>query len=432
MRPEGEAMTEIDLQDIGRRAKAAGRQLGLLSTEVRDAALEAMARALETAGDPLREANEADIRDARAAQIAPALIDRLTLTPKRLQGMVEGCRAVAGLPDPVGEVFDGKTLPNGLRVAKKRVPLGVLAVIFESRPNVTIDISALALKTGNAVILRGGKETLRTNMVLVDMVRRACIEQGVPADAVQLITSTDRSLVPALLGMDDVIDLVIPRGGPGLQNLVKEHAKMPVVYGGIGVCHLFVDASADVPKAIEIIRNAKMQAPSVCNALDTVLVHRDILKAFLPEMVADLTGRGVEVRCDDPSLQAIEGVVGIDREFVAPARPEDYGQEFLALVMSVRVVDSLEEAIAHIARYGTNHSDGILTNNYANAMRFLDEVDSAAVYVNASTRFTDGGQFGLGAEVAISTQKMHARGPMGLKELTTYKWIIQGDWHVRA
>ncbi len=424
-------MTEIDLQEIGRRAKAAGRQLGLLSTETRNAALEAIARSLETANDALREANEADIHDAREAQIAPALIDRLTLTPKRIQGMVQGCRDVASLPDPVGELFDGKTLPNGLRVAKRRIPLGVLAVIFESRPNVTIEISALALKTGNAVILRGGKETLRTNKVLVDMIRRACEENGVPADAVQLITSTDRALVPVLLAMDDVIDLVIPRGGQGLQNLVKEYAKMPVVYGGIGVCHLFVDETANIAKSVDIIRNAKIQAPSVCNALDTVLVHRAILNAFLPAMVADLTSRGVEVRCDEASLQVLEGAQGINRDLVVPAQPEDYGKEFLALILSVRVVDSLEEAVAHIARYGTNHSDGILTNNYANAMRFLDEVDSAAVYVNASTRFTDGGQFGLGAEVAISTQKMHARGPMGLKELTTYKWIIQGDWHVR-
>jgi len=424
-------MTKVDLQAMGRRARAAGRQLGLLSASVRDATLEAIARELETAGEALRAANEADIQDAREAQIAPSLIDRLTLTPKRIQGMAQGCRDVASLPDPVGEVFDGKTLPNGLRIAKKRVPLGVLAVIFESRPNVTIDISALAIKTGNAVILRGGKETLRSNIALIELVRRACEEQGLPADAVQLITSTDRALVPELLGMDDVIDLVIPRGGPGLQNMVKEHAKMPVAYGGIGVCHLFADATADVPKSIAIIRNAKIQAPSVCNALDTVLVHRDMVGALVPAMVADLNSQGVEVRCDEASLRALEGAAGINREKIVAAQPDDYGKEFLSLVLSVRVVDSLDEAIAHIARYGTNHSDGILTNNYANATRFLDEVDSAAVYVNASTRFTDGGQFGLGAEVAISTQRMHARGPMGPKELTTYKWIIQGDWHVR-
>ncbi|NLG49850.1 MAG: glutamate-5-semialdehyde dehydrogenase [Chloroflexi bacterium] len=424
-------MTNVDLQAMGRRAKEAGRQLGLLSAEARAAALEAIARALETAGDALQAANEADVQEARAAQIAPSLIDRLTLTPKRIQGMAQGCRDVANLPDPVGEIFDAKTLPNGLRIAKKRVPLGVLAVIFESRPNVTIDISALAIKTGNAVIMRGGKETLRSNIALVELVRRACEEQGLPADVVQLITSTDRALVPELLGMDDVIDLVIPRGGTGLQNLVKEHAKMPVAFGGIGVCHLFADATADVPKSIAVIRNAKIQAPSVCNALDTVLVHRDIVDALVPAMVADLNSHGVEVRCDEASLRALEGAEGINRELVTAAQPEDYGKEFLALVLSVRVVDSLDEAIAHIARYSTNHSDGILTSNYANAMRFLDEVDSAAVYVNASTRFTDGGQFGLGAEVAISTQRMHARGPMGPKELTTYKWIIQGDWHVR-
>ena len=424
-------MAVINLADMGMRAKTAGGRLSLLPTKVRNAALEEIAQRLGNVGSELWEANKQDIAEAEKAGISAALIDRSTLTPKRLRGMMQGCRDVASLPDPLGQIFDGRTLPNGLRVAKRRVPLGVLGVIFESRPNVTIDISALAIKTGNAVIMRGGKESLRTNKVLVDMVRESCAVVGVPLDAVQLITSTDHSLVPQFLSMDDVIDLVIPRGGPGLQSLVKQHARMPVVYGGIGVCHLFVDASADVPKCIPIINNAKTQAPSVCNALDTVLVHRSVVSALVPEMVRNLTQDGVRVYCDARSLAAVREA-GDDGDLVAPANEEHYGKEFLSLALSVKVVDSYEKAVQHISRYGTHHSDGILTNDYGNAKRFLEQVDSAAVYVNASTRFTDGGQFGLGAEVAISTQRMHARGPMGLQELTTYKWVVEGDYHVRA
>ena len=425
-------MAEFSLREMAQRARDAGRRLALTPTTVRNGALEEIARRLEAGGDAIRQANEADLADARRAEIAPSLLDRLTLTPQRLRGMVQGCRDVIALPDPLGELFDGKTMPNGLRLAKKRVSLGVIGVVFESRPNVTTDISALALKTGNALILRGGKETLRTNGVLVDGVRQACEAVGIPADATQLITSTDRELVKVLLGMDDLIDLLIPRGGPGLQNLVKQHARMPVVYGGIGVCHLYVDESADQTRCIPLIINAKCQAPSVCNALDTVLVHRSIAAGFVPAMAAALHGAGVKVLGDELTLRALEGARGIRRDLLEQAGAEAYGVEFLSLVLSVKVVDTLDEAIAHIARYSTQHSDGILTNDYAHASRFLDEVDSAAVFVNASTRFNDGGQFGLGAEVAISTQRMHARGPMGLRELTTYKWIVQGDYHVRA
>lgn len=425
-------MAEVNLRSMGRKARAAGRELALLSSVVRNKALEEIARRLEQVGDELWEANKIDVAEARKAQIVPALIDRSTLTPKRVQSMIQGCRDVAALPDPLGQVFDGRMLPNGMTAAKKRVPLGVIGVIFESRPNVTTEISALCIKTGNAVIMRGGKESIRTNIILVDLVREACVASGVPIDAVQLITSTDRALVPQLLGLDDFIDLVIPRGAQGLQNSVKEHARMPVVYGGIGVCHLYVDESADLKRCIPVINNAKTQAPSVCNALDTVLVHRAVVADLLPAMVANLNADGVKVLGDEPSLRALDGAVGIDRGLVKAARPQDYGVEFLSLVLSVKVVDSLDEAIAHIARYGTNHSDGILTNDYQNATRFLNEVDSAAVYVNASTRYTDGGQFGLGAEVAISTQRMHVRGPLGLQELTTYKWIVQGDYHARS
>ncbi len=424
-------MEQLDLNDIGLRARQAGRQLGLLKTGVRNAVLLRLADALEAPNPALLAANEADLADARQSGLAPALLDRLALTPKRIHGMAEGCHDVAALPDPLGQSFDARTLPNGLRLAKRRVPLGVLAVIFESRPNVTAEIGSLCIKTGNAVILRGGKESLRTNTVLVGLIRDALQAHGAPADAVQLITDTDRALVAQLLGMDDIIDLVIPRGGPGLQAMVREYARMPVIYGGIGVCHLYVDASADVAKSVEIVYNAKTQAPSVCNALDTILVHRAALDAFLPRAAARLTASGVTLYCDAPSLALLRAKPSLDQTLIALATAEHYGHEFLSLALSVKVVDGLDEAIAHIARYGTGHSDGILTNDYANANAFLDQVDSAAVYVNASTRFTDGGQFGLGAEVAISTQRMHARGPLGLVELTTYKWIVQGDWHVR-
>jgi glutamate-5-semialdehyde dehydrogenase len=413
-------------------AREAGRQLALLSTATRNAALEGIARRLDSVDEGLYQANAADLEEARAAGLPAAQIDRSTLTPKRVAGMAQGCRDVAALADPLGQVFDGRTMPNGLLIQKRRVPLGVIGVIFESRPNVTTEIGALCLKTGNAVIMRGGKESLRTNTVLVELVRAACAEAGVPADAVQLITSPDRALVPELLALDDLIDLVIPRGGQGLQALVRQHARMPVVYGGIGVCHLYVDRSADLEKVIPVIHNAKTQAPSVCNALDTVLLHRDTVSSLMPALAANLTRSGVTVLCDAASLQALEGAADVDRAYIGAAGPDDYGTEFLALKLSVKVVDSLEEALAHIQRYGTHHSDGILTEDYRHAVHFLNAVDSAAVYVNASTRFTDGGQFGLGAEVAISTQRMHARGPLGLQELTTYKWIIQGDYTVRA
>jgi len=319
-------------------------------------------------------------------------------------------------------------MPNGLQISKRRVPLGVIGAIYESRPNVTVDISALCLKSGNAVILRGGKETINSNIAIVKVIQDACRKAGMPEGCVQFIDNTDRSLVDHLLKMRDVIDLMIPRGGAGLIKSVRENAAMPVVAGGIGVCHTYVDKSADLDNAVAIVYNAKVQRPTVCNALDTVLVHTDIAKVFLPKMAAELNKAGVELHCDKRSLVILQKDKSLK---LVPAVEEDWGKEFLALIAAVKVVESLNAALEHIERYTSGHSEAILTGDNASAMRFLNEVDAACVYVNASTRFTDGSQFGLGAEVGISTQKMHARGPLGLKELTTYKWIIFGTGQVR-
>jgi glutamate-5-semialdehyde dehydrogenase len=319
-----------------------------------------------------------------------------------------------------------RTLPNGLQLGRKRVPIGVLGVIYEARPNITIDIAVLALKSGNAVILRGGKESRRSNQALATLVQRATEAAGVPENAVQFIETPDRELVREMLRANDYIHMIIPRGGEGLHRFAIENATLPVITGGMGVCHTYVDETANLDKALEIVYNAKVQRPSVCNALDTLLVNRRIAGTFLPLVKARWREAGVEIRCDPASL-AIMG----NGDGVVPATETDFGQEFLALIASVKVVDSLDEALDHIYQYGTNHSEAIVTDNHSAAQRFLNEVDAAAVFVNASTRFNDGGQFGLGAEVAISTQRLHARGPMGLKELTTYKWIVIGDGHVR-
>jgi glutamate-5-semialdehyde dehydrogenase len=328
----------------------------------------------------------------------------------------------------VGEVFDMCTLPNGLEAGRKRVPLGVIGAIYESRPNVTVDISTLCLKSGNAVILRGGKEALHSNLALAKVVQEAAHRADMPEGAVQCIESTDRALVGHMLEMKDVIDLLIPRGGADLIKFVGENSAMPVVTGGVGVCHTYVDATADLEKAVAIAYNAKVQRPTVCNALDCLLVHSATAPRFLPAVAREWSKAGVEMRCDGRSLSILEPLSGLK---LAPASEEDWGTEFLALVASVKVIDSLDEALEHIAHYGSGHSEAIVTEDYGSAQRFLNEVDAACVYANASTRFTDGGQFGLGAEVGISTQKLHARGPMGLKELTTYKWIIYGNGQIR-
>ncbi|MFC2012344.1 glutamate-5-semialdehyde dehydrogenase [Chloroflexota bacterium] len=417
-----------ELKAKGKAAKTASRKLAYLTTEVKNKALQAISRDLLDNKDRILAANETDCKEAAAAGMNEALLERLTLSPGRIEGIAHDVLAVAALPDPVGEVFDMRTLPNGLLIGRKRVPFGVIAAIYESRPNVTIDISVLCLKSGNAVVLRGGREAVHSNSALAGVVREVATKAGMPEGVVQFVENTDRALINHLLTMSDSIDLVIPRGGEELIKFVNENAAMPVISGGIGVCHTYVDKSADLAKAVAIADNAKVQRPSVCNALDTLLVHKDIAEKYLPMIAAEWNKAGVEMHCDERALSILKADSSLE---LVPAVDGDWGKEFLALIAAVRVVDSLDEALEHIERYGSGSDEAIVTEDYTVANRFLNEVDAASVYVNASTRFTDGGQFGLGAEVAISTQKMHARGPIGLRELTTYKWIIYGSGQVR-
>jgi glutamate-5-semialdehyde dehydrogenase len=411
-----------------RTAKAASKKLAYLSTAVKNKALLVIADALIAKEKDILAANSKDYAEGERAGMSAAMLDRLLLNPERIKGIAADVRAVAALPDPVGEIFEMRTLPNGLQVGKKRVPLGVIGAIYESRPNVTVDISVLCLKSGNAVVLRGGKESINSNTALAKIIQDAAYKAGIPKGAVQLIESTDRALVGQMLKMRDTIDLVIPRGGSDLINYVAQNAAMPVVTGGIGVCHTYVDRTANLEKAVAIAYNAKVQRPTVCNALDSLLVHVDVAERFLPMVAREWSKAGVEMRCDGRALKILKSLSSVK---AVAAAEQDWGKEFLALVAAVKVVDSLDEALQHIERHGSGHSEAIVTEDYSAAMRFLNEADAACVYVNASTRFTDGGQFGLGAEVGISTQKFHARGPMGLKELTTYKWIIFGSGQVR-
>jgi glutamate-5-semialdehyde dehydrogenase len=422
----------IDLNTMGARARAAARTLARTSTEQRNAALRALAEALT---DPARTAellaaNAADVEAGRAAGLSASLLDRMLLNEQRLQSIAADTLSVARLPDPVGERFDHAVLPNGLRVHKRRVPLGVVGVIYEARPNVTVDCAALCLKSGNAAVLRAGKEITRSSTALASLIQGALATSGLPADAIQAIDRPDRALVEQLLKLDRYVDVIIPRGGGALHQFCREQATMPVITGGIGVCHAYVDEHADLAKVAPIVHNAKVQRPSVCNALDTILVHRAVAPRVLPEMARDLLAAGVELRLDEESL-AILRAAGIGGEKVLPAKETDFGTEFMALILSARVVDGLEEALEHIARHG-DHSDAIITEDQATAEAFVAAVDSSAVFVNASTRFNDGGQLGLGAEIAVSTQKLHVRGPMALRELTSYKWVVEGEGHVRA
>jgi glutamate-5-semialdehyde dehydrogenase len=417
------------IEAMCRQAKAAARTLAQVSPEAKAAALLRVADQIGTEQEAVLAANAEDVSAGRANGLSEALLDRLMLNAPRLNGIIADLRRVAEMPDPVGERFEEQTLPNGLHMHKQRVPLGVLAVIYEARPNVTVDVAGLALKSGNCAVLRGGSETLRSNLALAGAIRRGLEGSAIPADAVQLVGDTDRSLVHELLQMDRYIDMVIPRGGAGLHQFCRQNSRIPVITGGIGICHLYADQSADLPRAVEVIRNAKVQRPSVCNALDTLLVHPQAAETLLPAVIARLAEDGVTFRAD-PRAYALLG--GAFDDVVRPAGPQDFDTEWLSLVLGLKIVDGLDEAVEHIAAHSTGHSDGILTADPALAARFVAAVDSAAVYVNASTRFTDGGQMGLGAEVAVSTQRLHARGPMGLRELTTYKWVVEGTYHVRA
>jgi len=427
------------LAAIGVAARQASKKLAFTSTEVKDRALALIATGLLRDEEVILQANARDYAAAKADGLSEAMLDRLLLNHQRLEGMANDMRSVAGLPDPIGESIEARTLPNGLEVGRVRVPLGVIGVIYESRPNVTTDIASLCLKSGNAVILRGGKEARHSNAALVKVVQQACQAAGLPKGVVQSVDNPDRALVGAMLRMKDAIDLLIPRGGADLIRYVAEEATMPVVTGGIGVCHTYIDLDADVDKAVSIAVNAKVRRPTICNALDTLLVHRGLAGKFLPRMAEEYAKAGIEMRCDPMAFtiitqQAVRRGAGADggpAPSVIPATDGDWGREFLALVAAIKVVDSLDGALEHIDRYGSGHSEAIVTEDYTAAQRFLREVDAAAVYVNASTQFTDGAQFGLGAEVGISTQKMHARGPMGLRELTSYKWVIRGEGHVR-
>ncbi|MDA0797120.1 MAG: glutamate-5-semialdehyde dehydrogenase [Chloroflexi bacterium] len=422
------ATTTSELITKAKAARAATRDLRNLSTDKKNAALEAIAVALETQQTAILEANALDMEAGASAGLTDALLDRLMLNEDRLNGMASDVRTIVRLPDPIGETFDGRTLDNGLRVERRRVPLGVIGTIYESRPNVTVDIAALCLKSGNAVVLRGGKEAVHSNNALAALLRSALTQAGINPEIVQQIVDTDRAVVEQMIKANDYIDLIIPRGGAGLVNYVAKEATVPAITGGIGVVHTFADATADVENAVDIVFNSKVQRPTVCNALDTLLVHAAVAPKLLPLVAAKLSAAGVELRCDQRALSLIGPVYG---DSVKAATAEDFGQEFLALVLSVRVVDSLDEALEHIEEHGSGHTETILTQDYTSTNRFLDEVDAAMVMVNASTRFNDGAQLGLGAEVAISTNKLHARGPMGLRELTSYKWVARGDGQVR-
>ena len=411
------------VKDKAQAAKQAAAKLAVTSTAVKNAALLAMAAALEAQQSEILAANERDMTAAAAKGMKSSMLDRLKLTAERISGMADGLRQVAGLADPVGNVIDGKTLPNGLHITKIRVPLGVIGIIYEARPNVTADAAGLCLKSGNAVILKGGSEAMESNKTVAAILAQAAEGAGIPAGSIQFMDTSDRQAVQDLIHMNGLVDVVIPRGGAGLIQAVVRNASVPVIETGAGVCHTYVDKDADVEMAMKIAFNAKVQRPSVCNAMETLLVHKDIADKFLPMMLMMYNSSAVEIRGDE-AVQEYSGQVH-------PATEEDWSTEYGDLRLSVKIVDSIEEAMAHIAKYGTGHSECIVTNNYQAAQLFQYTVDAAAVYVNASTRFTDGNEFGFGAEIGISTQKLHARGPMALPELTSTKYLINGNGQVR-
>ena len=415
-------MTQLEMQGLA--AKNASRVLSIAGTAKKNAALEAIASALEARQEEILAANQEDMTAAKAAGMRPSLQDRLALDGSRIAGIVDGVRQVAALPDPIGEITKMSTRPNGLVIGKRRVPLGVIGIIYEARPNVTVDAAALCLKSGNAVILRGGKEAFHSNQAFVSIMRDALESAGLPRDCVALVTDTTRQSAAELMNLTEYLDVLIPRGGAGLIKNVVENAKVPVIQTGVGVCHVYVHGEADLDMAARIIHNAKTSRPSVCNAAECLLVDRAVARDFLPMAWQLLQTKNVELRgC--PETRAILG------DFVVPASEEDWDTEFGDYILAVKVVGGFDEAVEFIHAHGTGHSEAIVTNNYFAAQQFLDQVDAAAVYVNASTRFTDGNEFGLGAEIGISTQKMHARGPMGLEELTSSKFVIYGTGQIR-
>jgi glutamate-5-semialdehyde dehydrogenase len=414
---------------VGQAAHAASSVLAAASTASKNAALLALARRIRAQRSALQAANREDVAEAQAAGLAAAMVDRLKLTDSVIDQMAEGCEQVAALPDPIGEISELRRQPSGISVGRMRVPLGVFGMIYESRPNVTIDAATLAIKSGNACILRGGSEAVHSNRALCGLVQAALAEAGLPADAVQLIATTDRAAVGLLIASPAFVDVIIPRGGKGLIERISREARVPVIKHLDGNCHVYVDAQVDLELALRVTDNAKTQKYSPCNAAESLLVHEASAVAFLPRIGAVFAAKGVEMRCDDASLALLRDVPGVK---ATSATEADWSEEYLAPVISVRVVASLDEAIAHINRYGSHHTDAILTAHHASAMRFLREVDSASVMVNASTRFADGFEFGLGAEIGISTDKLHARGPVGLEGLTSLKWIVLGDGEVRS
>lgn len=414
-------MTE--LEHMGQKAKAAARILASAGAK-KDAALLAAAAALEKHAGKILAANREDTDAARASGMRPSMLDRLTLTEARIHSMAEGVRQIAAQADPIGSVLEGHTNANGLKIEKVRVPLGVIGMIYEARPNVTADAAALCLKAGNAVILRGGKEAIQSNTAIAEILREAVAGEGLPEDSIQLIHDTTRESSIALMNLTGYLDVLIPRGGAGLIRSVVENSHVPVIETGVGNCHVFVDETADIDMAASIIFNAKTSRPSVCNAIETILVHKNIAARALPAIKAKLDEKNVELR----GCERTREILG---DCVIPAVESDWSEEYLDYILAIKVVDSLDDALAHIAQYSSGHSEAIITENYRNAERFLSEVDAAAVYVNASTRFTDGGEFGLGAEIGISTQKLHARGPMGVNELTSTKFIIRGGGQIR-
>ena len=419
------------LEELSRKAteaRKASLELSRISSGVKNRALHAIAYGIQEHTGEILAANEKDLNAGYLAGLADSLLSRLALSKSSLESVAADVRRIATLPDPIGEAFDLQVLPNGLRTGKRRVPLGVIGVIYESRPNVTIDIASLCLKSGNAVILRGGKEAFNSNTTLARISRESVEREGLPPGAIQIIESTNRKLVSQMLKMKDSIDLLIPRGSADLIRRVATEATMPTITGGVGVCHTYIDQTANLEMAVSIANNAKVSSPYVCNALDTLLVHESLAPMVLNQLANLWKTLGVQMRCDDRALAIVKQIEGVD---AVPASHSDWGMEFLSMTAAIKLVDSLDEAISHIAVYGSGHSDAIVTEDYSSSMRFLDEVDSAVVLVNASSRFNDGGQFGLGGEVAISTNKIHARGPMGLKELTSYKWTVLGSGQIR-